>query len=333
MARSDRRLLRIFELDRLLRSRHIRHTYQSLVEALQEFDAVNQRTIQSDLDFLKDLGAPIDYARNGCHNYSDPNWPLGRIAVKEGEILALVAADRLLTYYANSPYIQELRQGLQRLCERLDGEVMLNAQDFIADRQWVQQKVELNLNLEILQALEQACRQYLQVAITYHTAGSNQTSERQVDPYGLVVSNESLQLVAFCHKRQEVRNFRVDRILELQVLEQHFELQSGFSLKKYMSTAFRWEVGETERRVVVEFDRAIAPFVRGRQWHSTQELTDLPGGGLLLSMRVSGLLDVAQWVLSYGKGAIAREPPELVRAIAQAVETMHHQYETEAFER
>ncbi len=50
-------------------------------------------------------------------------------------------------------------------------------------------------------------------------------------------------------------------------------------------------------------------------------------------MEVSGLRDVAQWVLSYGKGAIVREPPELVGAIAQAVETMHHQYETEDFER
>jgi predicted DNA-binding transcriptional regulator YafY len=333
MARSDRRLLRIFELDRLLRSRHIRHTYQSLVEALQDTDAVNQRTIQSDLDFLKDLGAPIDYARNGCHNYSDPNWHLGRIAVKEGEILALVAADRLLAYYANSPYIQELRLGLQRLCDRLDGEVMLNAQDFIADRQWVQQKVELNLDLEILQALERACRQYLRVAMTYHTARNNQMGDRQVDPYGLVVSNESLQLVAFCHKSQEIRNFRVDRILELQVLEQHFEIQQGFSLREYMATAFRWEVGATVRRVVVEFERSIAPFVRGRQWHSTQELTDLPGGGLLLSMEVSGLRDVAQWVLSYGKGAIVREPPELVRAIAREVEIMQRQYETEAFER
>ncbi|TAD75622.1 MAG: WYL domain-containing transcriptional regulator, partial [Oscillatoriales cyanobacterium] len=261
---------RILQLHFLLHNPRRRNTYESLAAALDRDCTVDPRIIRKDLSFLKkECGAPIVYNSRRGHHYSDPNWQLSQIVVTEGELFSLVLADRLLMTYADSPYIQTLQQGLQRLCDRLNSEVTVNAQELMVDRLWFQRKAELNLDPAIIQAVEQACHQCLQVDMTYHTAYSNSVSDRRLDPYGLVMGNQGLQLVGFCHKSQEIRNFRVDRIQQLRVTEQPFEMQPGFSLQEYMSTAFRWEVGPKARRVVVEFDRATAPFVRGRQWHST----------------------------------------------------------------
>lgn len=327
-------LKRILQLDGLLRDPQRRNTHESLAAALDRDNAVDPRIIRKDLSFLKkDCGAPIIYNTRRGHHYSDPDWQLNQILITEGDLLALVVTDRLLETYADSPYIRQLRSGLRRLSERLDSKVAIEARELRNDYFLFQSKADLNLDLAVVSQLERACRDGYSAEITYHTANRDVVSDRVVDPYGMLVQYNALQLLAFCHQRQKVITFRVDRIKQLRVTEQRFETLPGFSLKAYMATAFRWEVGDAARRVVVEFDRATAPFVRGRQWHSTQGLTDLPGGGLLLSMEVSGLRDVAQWVLSYGKGAIVREPPELVRAIAREVEIMQRQSETETFER
>jgi predicted DNA-binding transcriptional regulator YafY len=43
-------------------------------------------------------------------------------------------------------------------------------------------------------------------------------------------------------------------------------------------------------------------------------------------MCVTGLNDLKRWVLGYGKGAIAREPPELVEMVWEEISTMCHHY-------
>ncbi|NTV80823.1 MAG: WYL domain-containing protein, partial [Candidatus Aminicenantes bacterium] len=54
--------------------------------------------------------------------------------------------------------------------------------------------------------------------------------------------------------------------------------------------------GAGNYEVVIEFDPWAADIVRGRQWHASQEVTDLPDGGSRMTMRLSGLEEVERWV-------------------------------------
>ncbi len=61
------------------------------------------------------------------------------------------------------------------------------------------------------------------VWMRYFTASRNTRSERMLDPYLLhIYRGTNPYVIGYCHSRQEVRWFRVDRIEDLQVLEQKF---------------------------------------------------------------------------------------------------------------
>lgn len=60
----------------------------------------------------------------------------------------------------------------------------------------------------------------------------------------------------------------------------------------------------------------------------TQEITEHADGSLTLNMEVPGLNDLKRWLLGYGKGAIALQPPELVEMMRAEIASMNEQYKT-----
>lgn len=71
-------------------------------------------------------------------------------------------------------------------------------------------------------------------------------------------------------------------------------------------------------KVEIEFDLWGTDLVRGRQWHSSQELTDLPNGGSRLKMRLSSLEEIERWVLGWGSHAKVIGPAALRGGVTMA---------------
>lgn len=61
-------------------------------------------------------------------------------------------------------------------------------------------------------------------------------SERNLQPYGLVVKQGSWYLAAFCEKTGEVRTFKCERISSVELLEDSYAIPDGFSLEGYWSS-------------------------------------------------------------------------------------------------
>jgi predicted DNA-binding transcriptional regulator YafY len=69
--------------------------------------------------------------------------------------------------------------------------------------------------------------------------------------------------------------------------------------------------GSDDYAVVVEFDAWGADDVRGRRWHCSQELTELPKGCLRMRLRLNSLEEVSRWVLGFEDHAMVIEPKQL----------------------
>jgi len=79
--------------------------------------------------------------------------------------------------------------------------------------------------------------------------------------------------------------------------------------------------------VVVDFDAWGADDVRSRRWHSSQELTELPGGQLRVSMRLNSLEEVEGWALGFGDHAEVIQPQELKERVEQTARRITAKYE------
>ncbi len=110
------------------------------------------------------------------------------------------------------------------------------------------------------------------------------------------------------------------------MLAETFVANPTFDARDHLEMIFQHEAGGVPLPVAIWFDAATAPFVRERCWHPTQELQEHPDGSMTLCMVVRGLNDLKRWVLGYGKGAIVRQPPELVEMVRDEIAGMSKQY-------
>lgn len=319
----SRHLERLLHIDTLLRSKE-RQTVVSLAQALE----VSDRTIRSDLAFLRDrFNAPLEFSRQKGHHYTEPEWRLPSISLSKGELFALTLGARMLEAYSGSAYALELRSAIEQLSRRLPEQTWVDLKQLGNDRVIFRVGAELNLDPEIWHKLEVACQSSKRVKIAYYTAGRDAHSERLLDPYVLHISRSNPYVTGFCHQRQEVRWFRVDRIQAIEVLEEAFVIDPTFDPQEHFESAFQHEVGGMPMPVAIWFDPATSPYIRERRWHPTQQIEEHPDSSLTLHLIVRGLKEVKRWVLFYGKGAIVKNPPELVQLVRDEVAGMSQHYE------
>ena len=101
--------------------------------------------------------------------------------------------------------------------------------------------------------------------MTYYTASRDAISERKLDPYLLhIYRGTNPYVIGYCHNRQQVRWFRVDRIKQLESLTETFETDPNFNAKEHLDTIFQHEVGEAPIPVCVWFDAKTAPYISER---------------------------------------------------------------------
>jgi predicted DNA-binding transcriptional regulator YafY len=71
------------------------------------------------------------------------------------------------------------------------------------------------------------------------------------------------------------------------------------------------------QEVVIRFSAQQAPYIKERTWHPSQNLENLPGGRLVLRMRVADVDEVKRWLVGFGAEAEVVEPKELQQAVRQ----------------
>lgn len=150
----------------------------------------------------------------------------------------------------------------------------------------------------------------------YHSFQRDAETERDVDPYHLTHFNGGLYLVGYCHLREAVRVFAVERIRAVDVLRRRFEIPDGFDAKEYLDKAWGILQGDSVT-VRVIFSRNVARYIRERLWHPSQRFRDLADGRLETTLRVADTLEVRRWILGYGAEAEVAEPEALREALRQ----------------
>jgi predicted DNA-binding transcriptional regulator YafY len=318
----SRYLERLIQIDSLLRS-NTRQTQKSLAIATE----VSERTIRDNLAFLRNrYHAPLEYKKERGWHYTDPNWRLPSISLSVGELFALTLGARMLEAYAQSAYVKELRSGIDRLVERLPDRTWVDLQQLVNEQVLFRAGSEIDIDPQIWHDLEVACRQKQSVIIQYYTAGRNAHSERKIDPYILHFSRNNPYVTGYCHVRKEPRWFRVDRIKFLELLEERFEIDPKFDREAHFTDVFQHEVGGIPTSISVWFDAVTAPYIRERRWHPTQQIEEHKDGSLTLNFVARGLQEVKRWILYYGKGAVIKNPPELVEMIKEDLSIMNQHY-------
>lgn len=285
------------------------------------------RTIWRDRRVLEDAGFPIYDER--AEDSPRTIWRFApdfrrRLPLKLTltEIAVLVMSRELLAPYGLGQLGPDLASALDKITGVLSKDA-LALLDRIRETIGVRMfgaKLQLPA-ADFVPRLQQALVERRRLRMAYHSLARGEITHRIVDPYHLEYYNGGLYVVGYCHLRDDVRIFAVERIRELAVEAKRFEPPAGFDARKYLENALGILRGELVT-VRIVFAKALAPYIRERSWHPTQKLRDLPDGRLEMTMRVADTLEVRRWILGYGAQAEVVEPASLREAIRGEAEAV-----------
>lgn len=315
------RLERIIHIDREIRAKHY-----PTADQLAAYFEVSRRTIYEDRAFLIErLGAPIIYdVEHKGWVYANDTWVLPAIMVSEGELLAFFLGQTVLRQYLGTHFEVLLRRALDRLVLYLPHHVQVDAQE-LARHYTIRTGATVEVNAQLMLDMERAIREHRRVRITYYTASRGEHTERVIDPHHFYNVHGDWYLIAYDHLREQIRNFHLGRIKRWEVLSSTFEPDPTFCAEEYLAESFLTSAGEVHD-ITIRFDAYQARWIRERQWHPTQQIEELPDGGLILRLRCGGLDEVRRWVMSYSSHAEVLAPPELRHAVAEEVRKMTQLY-------
>ena len=286
---------------------------------------VSTKTINRDIDFMRDrLDLPIEYegSRFGYH-YTEPVSAFPTLQITEGELFALLVAEKALQQYRGTHFEKPLLSAFRKMAASLPDTVSLNLAEWEKTISF-RTSAEPVLNLEIFDALGRATAQRRQLRIRYRKPGGAAGEERVVDPYHLANINGEWFLFAFDHLRGDTRTFVPARIQAVAETGRSFERPRGFSLEQRLRGSFAVFSGKGEHEVVIRFGGAAADYIREKRWHPSQQLRELPRGRLELRLKLSSLDEIKRWILSWGGQAVPVAPRELVQSVREAAKQILH---------
>jgi predicted DNA-binding transcriptional regulator YafY len=287
---------------------------------------VSTRTIRRDLQALQEAGFAI-YDEGDEHETK--RWRLDAQpfrAVQEGmsvsDVAALYLSRSVVEGLPGWPLADELRQAFEKLERALNPRM----REFLSTMPQVfsaKSGPRAGLHgssdrlVDVTRRLFDAARERRVIDMRYFSAASNRAKSYTVQPYRLALAQGGVYLVGWVPQYDEFRTFAVERIERLSVSEETF--RKTRELRADVFGASMGVFSAEPERIELEFAARLAPYVRGRVWHDSQQLTELPDGRLAMTLDVSNDWALRSWILGFGAGVRVRAPRALVEAIGDEV--------------
>jgi predicted DNA-binding transcriptional regulator YafY len=271
---------------------------------------VSERQITKDLDVIRHgLLLELEYARGSGYYFARiPRLPALTYSLSEALAIFLAAqAGRRLVGIPQD----DLSAAIGRLTSIMPSELMplLTSGTLLPPPPTRNRHRE-----EMLTRLNRAIAGLNSVDMEYLPASrAEDVTHRRVDPYAVLPTGLSWHLVGWCHLRQDVRIFKIDRIRELAMTEARFEPDPEFDVEDFLTSGWGITRPPDGEPVDIEliFSGQPAQWVAEESWHPTQQLEWLEDGRLRFTLEVPVTEELARWVIRYGANCYVVQPDSL----------------------
>lgn len=160
-----------------------------------------------------------------------------------------------------------------------------------------------NINLEEEKEkyinIEESIKDNKKIKLKYFALKSG-LKERVVRPYRIYLYQGFWYMVAHCELREQLRQFKLSRIKELEVLDEGFDKPKDFSLKDYLGGSVGIVPDVESFRVELKIDYPISIKVSERIWVEGQQITFNEDNSINFVAQMTGMGDIVNWILSLG---------------------------------
>ena len=233
MSSSTTRVLTVLELLQT-------HGRMSGVELAKRLE-VDGRTLRRYMTRLDELGIPVTSERGRHGHYSlIAGYKLPPMMFTDNEALAIsvgLLASRQLGLAEAAPAIESAQAKLERVLPApLKTRLRALSETVTLD---LRASPSVSVN-DILMTLSTAAHQRQRVHLRYRSPQDHDRDDprqigRDFDAYGLAWRARRWYVVGWCHLRNDLRSFRLDRIANVTKVDAHFEAPKAFDAMSYLT--------------------------------------------------------------------------------------------------
>ena len=270
-------------------------------EAMAEHFGLSVRTIYRDIAALGEAGVPI-LAEAGIGYSLMKGYLLPPVNFSEQEAYALSTGVMLAQRMTTHSYNEKMQSALDKIKAVLPNEAKHRLELLAKGMATPQTEHPQQADLSVLQ--QAIARQQL-LTFDYQNASQTQ-SYREVEAAGLVFYLGRWHVIAWCRLRQDFRDFRTDRIQNMQLHSEQFQTRANFNAKDFLQSG----TPPAQLTAQILFAHTAADRARREWWQGiTGEQQNSKGSVMTLSC--SDWTSLACWVLSLGTAAKVLAPEEL----------------------
>jgi predicted DNA-binding transcriptional regulator YafY len=304
------------------------------IDALADELDVTTRTIRRDLAALQEAGFALYDERD---EDGRARWRIdGQIlkGIETGftlaELCAMYLSRNLLESVAGSPFQRDLTNAFGRLEKMLSPRMrqFLDRLPSVLAAKPGPRARGKESSADIVARLLEATLHFRVTTMRYHSISSGRVKDYVVHPYRLAFAQGGMYLLGYVPDYKDVRTFAIDRIASASLEKQTFTPKQPIG-EDVFANSLGVNTGPAER-VDLEFDTRVAPYVRARVWHASQQISDGENGGVRLTMNVCHDWALRSWILSWGPFARVVSPAGLAADIQSDLQSAVAKYPSSA---
>lgn len=151
-----------------------------------------------------------------------------------------------------------------------------------------------------------------------YEGGTRKGAVREITPYGLLFGRANY-LVGADTGGEQAKSWRLDLVRDAEVLNRAASPPRDFSLQAYADQSFG-VYHDAVQDVTLRFDDDAAPAVKRWRFHSSQRVRQLDGG-MEVTMRCSGMRELAWHLFTWGPSVRVVAPEMLRRTLVDELRT------------
>ena len=269
---------------------------------------ISVKTAQRSIDHFRDrLLAPLEYEKSHKgYYYTDPTFQLPVIRISEEELLALLISRKLITEASAGSLADELGSVSQRLGSLLSANLPGRArpEDAFSFR-WKNISPTDPLTFKIVTS---ALLQGKLLTFCYYSPSSKDCTMRTVEPHHMVNYMGNWHLIAFCHLRNDWRDFVLGRMTLCNVEGAVFKIREKEEWEPFLHNTFGIFQNRKSFDVKLRFTPERSRWIKGEMWHEAQTEIVQDDGSLVRTIPASHEAEIMMEILKHGSHVEVLEP-------------------------
>jgi predicted DNA-binding transcriptional regulator YafY len=328
-------LIRYRIIDRMLRNKYKPHPSKEALRSACE-DAlfgsesgvhICASTIEKDLFTMKmEHDAPIRYSKkNGGYFYEDPDFSINDVPLSEDELASIRFAVSTLQQFREVPFFQQFGMAIDKIVDRVAvGEQSQEMSKYIQ----FEAAVSTGGN-EYLPTLLEGIQAQKRVWFMYTSFQQQQAKPRKVSPLFLKEYRNRWYLISFDLQKQDISTFALDRMTELQLLDEAAQIPADFNATEY----FRDAIGITAfkgaaLRIVLKADAIAARYIETQAFHQSQKLLEKQDAYSIFELRILVTEEFIRSLLGYAGEVEVLEPESLRSTLKERAQALLKRYQS-----